>query len=1066
MGVNALTIEGTSSHCEEVLRRIDVGLKRLVSPSAVVVFVLGRLGKQLDAIARGVRERHPGLCAVVAETEGLFTERGEIEGKDGYGCLLHSGRPARLTTYRSPFGPFDGNSTVDDACGFGVVTTDERTTSAPRGPCLHLFSEFPTDLGHNGRLSLNSSGLGWFGAVTTTDSPIWTVNADGQVASAAAARLEFSGLKPPLVANAACCRVVSQPLTVTAVSGTTLLELDQMPALVALGQVTAKLPERSWIVIALAPDESTTTELTVDAMPSVVSRAVERENAPIFRPLRGIDPSRGALVLREPLARGTRVAFRRSRRSHSKTSTRGIAAKDAYAAQRVRSSFRTLLRRARSRSSALRHSKRRAVTPAANPRGVPHSREPFDPGTAGTGRKSRHASHVRTACVVRVPELVPGMFSFSSAGTLRWSSQKIPGIVLGAFVVLVVGLLIVPLPSWLLDLLLAGNLALSVVVVLVTLYVSRALDIAVFPTLLLLTTLLRLGLNVASTRLILLDGYAGEVIAAFGRFVVRGNYAVGAIVFFVLCVIQYVVIAKGSERVAEVGARFVLDAMPGKQMAIDAETRSGAIDNATAKAKRLGLERESQFYGAMDGAMKFVKGDVIAGFIITFVNFVGGFAIGTLQKGLEPLDALKRFGLLTVGDGLVAQIPSIVLAVGSGILVTRVSSEHERQSLSQDFAAQLFGVPAALRVAGVFILLLALVPGLPLVPFFVIGALLLVGSWARERGLREAEARKHKPVGKSAEAARFIPSLVPWAIFVGPGLLPAGAARLSQLSSKELPELSALVESLRLQLFRELGVIVPSCRFELDRTLDDDELRVELREMTVLRVAPDALEPFSLEGLKEPLYRELRRNAGRFLGLSGTQTLLDALEEIDSVTVRQVVPKVVSLPLLNEVLMRLVDEGVSIRDLSAILTTLGRVAVNEKAPYRLTEVLREELKDSLCFRLTEGRNRLQVVVLDPTLEDMIRMGVTKTDQGQNLALSSSALRDVTTALTRAYEEATKGHSTGRLVLLTAPEIRRHTRKLIETLLPTVSVVAYTELLPELTLETLSTASLFGIGADD
>jgi small ligand-binding sensory domain FIST len=309
MGVTALTIEGTTSHGEEVLRRIDTGLKRLVSPSAVVVFVLGRLGKQLDAIAHGFHERHPGLCAVVTETEGLFTERGEIEAKDGFGCLLHSGRPARLTTYRSPFGPFDGDGTVNDAYGYGVVTTDERTTSAPRGPCLHLFSEFPTDLGHNGRLSLNASGLGWFGAVTTTQSPIWTVNTDGKVASATAVRLEFSALKPPLVANAACCRVVSQPLTVTAVSGTTLLELDQMPALVALGQVTAKLPERSWIVIALAPEERTTTELTVDAMPSVVSRAVERESAPIFRPLRGIDPSRGALVLREPLARGTRVAF-------------------------------------------------------------------------------------------------------------------------------------------------------------------------------------------------------------------------------------------------------------------------------------------------------------------------------------------------------------------------------------------------------------------------------------------------------------------------------------------------------------------------------------------------------------------------------------------------------------------------------------------------------------------------------------------------------------------------------------------------------------------------------------
>jgi type III secretion protein V len=655
------------------------------------------------------------------------------------------------------------------------------------------------------------------------------------------------------------------------------------------------------------------------------------------------------------------------------------------------------------------------------------------------------------------------MSSLPFAGKMGWASQKVPGIVLGAFVVSIVGLLIVPLPTWLLDLLLAGNLGLSVVIILVTLYVSRALDIAVFPTLLLMTTLLRLGLNVASVRLILLDGYAGEVIGAFGQFVVRGNYAVGGVIFLVLCIIQYLVIAKGSERVAEVGARFVLDAMPGKQMAIDAEIRAGSIDNVTARTKRRELERESQFYGAMDGAMKFVKGDVIAGFIITFVNFIGGLTIGTVQRGLAVGDALRAYGLLTIGDGLVAQIPSMILAISAGILVTRVTGENERQSLPLDFVTQLLSVPVALRVAGAFVLLLALIPGLPGVPFFIIGALFFWGSFARERALEENKAKLS--VVRTIEPTRFVPALVPWGIFVAPRLLPTSVARATQLTSKELPELFELIESLRSRLFRELGVIVPPCRVEVDRSIDEAALRVELREMTILKQELDAIDDDGVSALGEPLYTELRRNAGRFLGLMGTQTLLTALEEVDSVTVRQVVPKVVSLPLLSEVLTRLVDEGVSIRDLSAILTALGRVSPREKEPYRLTEALREELKDSLCYRFTRGGSRIPVVVLDPTLEDMIRMGITKTDKGQNLALSSSALRDVTTALTRAYDDAVKTNGADGVALLTVPEIRRHTRKLIEAVLPDVPVLAYSELPPELLLETLSTASLFGIDAE-
>src|SRR6188474_508954 len=295
---------------------------------------------------------------------------------------------------------------------------------------------------------------------------------------------------------------------------------------------------------------------------------------------------------------------------------------------------------------------------------------------------------------------------------------------LAFFVIAIVGLMVVPLPTWLLDLLIASNLACSVAVLLVALYVGEALKIAAFPTVLLITTLVRLALNVSATRLILLQADAGEVIRAFGTFVVRGNYVVGAVVFLILTIIQFIVIAKGSERVAEVGARFVLDAMPGKQMAIDAEVRAGTLDGNEARRRRRQLARESQFYGSMDGAMKFVKGDVIASLVITVVNVLGGLAIGVGQRGMPAVDALKRYGLLTIGDGLVSQIPALVLSTAAGVLVTRVASEDPDTPLGQELASQLFGMPKALRVASGFLLLLAIVPGLPAAPFLVLAAAL------------------------------------------------------------------------------------------------------------------------------------------------------------------------------------------------------------------------------------------------------------------------------------------------------------------------------------------------------
>ena len=454
---------------------------------------------------------------------------------------------------------------------------------------------------------------------------------------------------------------------------------------------------------------------------------------------------------------------------------------------------------------------------------------------------------------------------------------------LAAVVVAVVTLMIVPLPTPLLDVLLSSNLALSVSILLITLYVPDALHIASFPTLLLITTLLRLGLNVASTRLILLQANAGEVIRSFGQFVVGSNYVVGGVVFLVLTLIQYLVIAKGSERVAEVGARFTLDAMPGKQLGIDAELRAGAISGEQAQQRRRHLGRECQFYGAMDGAMKFVKGDVIASILITLVNIVGGLAIGMGQKGVPAADALRRYGLLTIGDGLVTQIPALILATSAGVLVTRVASEEPNTSLGAELGAQLLGAPRALLVASIFVMALSLVPGLPFAPFFVIGLLLFFASRARARHLRTrpdsspfGQILRH---GEQPSELHFVPVIVPWALRVSANL--ARYIEDGKSDPSNQPGIRTATNQLRERLFLELGVPLPPCHVIQEPAVSGPCLQLVLHEVpgTAIKVTgrPPALSwP---QFLVNEVMPDLQRRASDFLGMSETQALLDELEK-------------------------------------------------------------------------------------------------------------------------------------------------------------------------------------------
>ena len=658
-----------------------------------------------------------------------------------------------------------------------------------------------------------------------------------------------------------------------------------------------------------------------------------------------------------------------------------------------------------------------------------------------------------------------GAFSQVPRGKAKIGGAEL---VLAMVVISIVAMMIVPLPTHLLDLLLATNLSLAVAILLVVLYVPDALGIATFPTLLLLTTLFRLALNVSSTRLILLQADAGDVIHAFGAFVVRGNYVVGAVVFLILTIIQFIVIAKGGERVAEVAARFVLDAMPGKQMAIDAEQRAGTIDGNEARRRRRSLARESQFYGSMDGAMKFVKGDVIASLVITVINILGGLAIGVGQHGMPAVDALKKYGLLTIGDGLVSQIPALVLSTAAGVLVTRTASEEPDTPLGEELARQLFGMPKALRVAAGFVFLLALVPGLPALPFIVIAAALLLIARARGKAMtRDDERAAVEPTQKAQQAGHgragpaFVPMVVPWSIDLSASL----EELLDDKSDRndETPGLRGRITGLREQIFAELGVPLPAPRVRVapnltDRTFALSLFEVPARVVEVPKSVADAdVAAFVLERTAEVL----RSRAADFLGLSETQRLLDELEQFAPAVVRNVVPKPVTLTLLADILRRLVEEGVSIRDLRAILENLATLATTEKDPLNLSEQLRAQMRRAVTHKLTRGMHQLGVITLDPLIEDTVRRAVTRTPAGAFLTLAPAAGRDIILAVKRAVAESAQPPH--HVVILTQPDIRRFVKKMVESELPGVTVTSYAELLPEVALRPLARANLAGIG---
>ncbi|MCP3163863.1 type III secretion system export apparatus subunit SctV [Myxococcus qinghaiensis] len=695
--------------------------------------------------------------------------------------------------------------------------------------------------------------------------------------------------------------------------------------------------------------------------------------------------------------------------------------------------------------------------------------------------------------------------------------SKYSDIVLAIVVVFIVGMMIVPLPTLLLDVLLTLNISISVVLLLVSLYVPAALHLSVFPTLLLITTMFRLSLTISTTRLILLTGDPGEVVVAFGNFVVQGNFVVGAILFIILVIVNFIVISKGSERVAEVAARFTLDAMPGKQMSIDADLRAGSIDQDQGKKKRRDLERESQLFGAMDGAMKFVKGDAIASIIITVVNIVGGLIIGVTQKGMSAADAAQKYTLLTIGDGLVGMIPAILVSTCAGIIVTRVGGEEEGAHLGKDIGSQLTAYPKAIAIAAGMLVVLGLVPGLPKIPFFLLGGGAGFGAWTMLKKKKESEMVEEagpamesdlgtpmssEPAPKepmNPDSELFIPVVTPIVLEVSDALVPYVDSR--QDSGKFLFE---LIPFMRDGLFIELGVRFPGVRARGNSSLPPGAYQVQINEVPVVtgqatlghvlvNDTVDRLRLMNIQGFEaiNPATRQpaawvpeqhretleaaglttwdvpgyiilhvaavLRRNAREFVGVQETQTMLEQLEKAFPAIVKEVIPKVVNVLKLTDILQRLVEEEISIRDLRGILQALAEYGQVEADNVMLTEHVRASQRRYISHKYARGSGTLVVYLLDPNIEEAIRGSIKRTSAGAHLALEPELAQEIVQAV-----RSECGHlppSAQRPVILTAMDIRRYVRKLLEyEFNPSFSVLSYQELSPELNIQPVARIS--------
>ena len=676
-------------------------------------------------------------------------------------------------------------------------------------------------------------------------------------------------------------------------------------------------------------------------------------------------------------------------------------------------------------------------------------------------------------------------------------------------IVLIICMLVIPLPSALLDVFITLNISVALAIVVATMYLKKALEFSSFPTVLLMMTMFRLAINVSVTRLVLLKGDAGSVVRDFGQFVVGGNVIIGLIIFIILVVIQFVVVTRGAGRVAEVSARFTLDAMPGKQMAIDADLNAGLITDDVARARRSEIGREADFYGAMDGASKFVQGDAIAAVLMTTISLIGGIVVGVLQHHLGFSKATHAYSLLSVGDGLTEQIPALLISVAMGIIVTRSGSDE--RDLGTEITSQILGQRKAPLVAGGAIMLFGLVPGLPMVPFFLVGGIFFAIGWAlRKEGIEAFQpalatagvlpvanaGELERPAGSGSrdEVLKELP-LDPLELGIGFGLVP-------MVDRGSGGTLVRRISMIRRQIAGELGMVIPPVRIHDEVELESHEYVCKVRGTEVARGRvmaghrlamnpgdavgtlagiPTTEPAFGLPAVWIPdaqqaeaealgytvvdaesvivthLTETIRGHAAAVLTRQDVRQLLDQLKESNEAVVNEVVPDVLALGEIQRILQTLLSEGVSIRDLGTIVESVGDKARITRDPGLLAEYARQALGRAIIAPHIEEDRTLHAITLDPSIEQEVAGSITQTTDGEYLAMEPARAQALLTAI-RSQSEHAAARGTARPVLLCSARVRRHLRRLLESSLPQLPVCSFNEISPGISVETIGVIS--------
>ncbi len=671
-------------------------------------------------------------------------------------------------------------------------------------------------------------------------------------------------------------------------------------------------------------------------------------------------------------------------------------------------------------------------------------------------------------------------------------------ILLAVAVVAILMFMIIPLPSFLLDILIALNITCSLMILLIPMYMIRPLEFSVFPGILLIITLFRLSLNVASTRLILGEAYAGQIIESFGSFVVKGNYVVGLVIFIILITINFVVITKGAGRIAEVAARFTLDAMPGKQMAIDADLNAGLIDEQQARLRRDEIRREADFYGAMDGASKFVRGDAVAGLLITLINILGGLIIGVLQLKMSFQEALQTYTVLTVGDGLVSQIPALIISTAAGIIVSRASTES---NLARSLTSQLLAKPRPIYIASGVLFFLGIVPGLPTLPFLTLSLITgglgyLTGEFSTELEEKKTEIEEPQEEERPQEKIESYLHVDPLEMEIGYSLIPL-------IDPNQNGELLNSLTMIRKQIAQELGVLVPPIRIRDNIQLKSNEYVIKIKGNEIARgevmtgyylaLVPDG-EDEELEGIKtlDPTFKMpaywlneeqkekaelkgytvveassviathlievLKANLHKILDREAVQKLLDTFKNENPTVVEELVPNLLSVGTVQNVLRNLLREHIPIRDLSTILETLADYAPMTKDPELLTEYVRVALAETISNMHKNESDSITVITLDPRFEEFVMQQMEGGKRPrQNFGLHPNTIEQLYSQASNKIQQMMATY--GKAVLVTSPNIRRYVQKFFEPVFPNLVVLSYAELTPELKINSIGSIGL-------